>query len=363
MSNKEKFGAFDMSEIEAHQKKYASEVKDKYGHTNSYKESRMKTSKYTKEDWARIREESDHIMKSLASHMAKDPGLCLANFYMTPLPMNVIESGGFFIISILVLISHESLFPYNFLKNNPTGSLLFRYILPFSIPALTLGSISFLTSSEIPQLNPAIISGILIIFVAFISGLISILISLHIKIEIDKSRISEERAIVALKESEKVYRALTEDSPLMVCRFNLKNEIIYANTSYCKYHDQGVQDVLGQNFSELIPEDERELVKKSISSLSKNHQTISNNHRVQLKDGTIRWHRWTNRAIFDDDGYIAEYQSIGEDITEMVRIQQKLKDRNDELSKLNKEYESNNIELGKSNAKLKSALENLEKNN
>lgn len=73
MDKKEMFEAFDMSEIEKHKEKYAEEVKEKYGHTDTYKESQMKTSKYTKEDWAAIKDESDKIMEQIVNFMDNGP--------------------------------------------------------------------------------------------------------------------------------------------------------------------------------------------------------------------------------------------------------------------------------------------------
>jgi signal transduction histidine kinase len=35
-----------------------------------------------------------------------------------------------------------------------------------------------------------------------------------------------------------------------------------------------------------------------------------------MPDGSIRWQRWSDRAIFDKKGSIVEYQSVGRDITE-----------------------------------------------
>ncbi len=73
MSKKEMFDAFDMTEIEKKQQKYAEEVKQKYGDTDAYKDSQKKTSKYTKNDWASITGQSDEIYQRLANLMEKDP--------------------------------------------------------------------------------------------------------------------------------------------------------------------------------------------------------------------------------------------------------------------------------------------------
>lgn len=73
MDNKEMFKSFDMSVIEEHRKKYAEEAKQKYGDSDAYKESSKKTSKYTKEDWARIMAKKEEIDDKIIANMDKGP--------------------------------------------------------------------------------------------------------------------------------------------------------------------------------------------------------------------------------------------------------------------------------------------------
>jgi DNA-binding transcriptional MerR regulator len=73
MAKKEMFNAFDMSEIEKHQAKYAEEARQKYGNSDAYKESKRKTSQYSKEDWAKITAEQDENYKRIAAFIDKDP--------------------------------------------------------------------------------------------------------------------------------------------------------------------------------------------------------------------------------------------------------------------------------------------------
>ncbi|MEG1410018.1 MAG: MerR family transcriptional regulator [Terrisporobacter sp.] len=61
--NKMSFKEFDMKEIEAHKKKYADEVKNRWGNTDAYKESKEKTKKYSSSDWEGITEEMNSILK------------------------------------------------------------------------------------------------------------------------------------------------------------------------------------------------------------------------------------------------------------------------------------------------------------
>jgi DNA-binding transcriptional MerR regulator len=67
------FDEFDMSEIEQAKGKYAKEVESRWGKTDAYKQSKEKTSKYQKEDWAAVMKKSDEIIKLFADHLGEDP--------------------------------------------------------------------------------------------------------------------------------------------------------------------------------------------------------------------------------------------------------------------------------------------------
>ncbi len=60
------FKQFDMSEIENAKKQYAKEVKEKWGKTDAYAQSKAKTDKYTKADWQNISEEMAEIFGQFA---------------------------------------------------------------------------------------------------------------------------------------------------------------------------------------------------------------------------------------------------------------------------------------------------------
>jgi DNA-binding transcriptional MerR regulator len=73
MNNEDRLKAFDMSEIEKHQEKYAEEARRKWGHTDAYKESQKKTAKYSKEDWARLMMRQEEVFATIASLMDRSP--------------------------------------------------------------------------------------------------------------------------------------------------------------------------------------------------------------------------------------------------------------------------------------------------
>ena len=67
------FKEFDMTEIEATKKKYAKEVKERYGKTDAYKEYEVKTKNYDKDKWNDVNTEANEIFKTFADNKDKAP--------------------------------------------------------------------------------------------------------------------------------------------------------------------------------------------------------------------------------------------------------------------------------------------------
>lgn len=72
--NNMSFKEFDMNEIEENKKKYAKEVKERWGTSKAYEESEKKTSSYNKEKWGDVNQETSEIFKGFAELRNSDPG-------------------------------------------------------------------------------------------------------------------------------------------------------------------------------------------------------------------------------------------------------------------------------------------------
>lgn len=72
--NNMSFKEFDINEIEENKKKYAKEVKERWGNTKEYKESEKKTSSYSKEKWKIVGKNTNEIFKQFAELRNYDPG-------------------------------------------------------------------------------------------------------------------------------------------------------------------------------------------------------------------------------------------------------------------------------------------------
>jgi len=127
-----------------------------------------------------------------------------------------------------------------------------------------------------------------------------------------------------LHQSEMRYRSISEDMPVLICRFLPDGELTYVNKAYSKYFGKTAETLLGSSFLTLIPKEEHEQVANSLSTLTAESPSQSHEHKVHARDGKIRWHRWTNRALFDAGEKVVAFQSIGEDITEWKRTTERL---------------------------------------
>ena len=126
---------------------------------------------------------------------------------------------------------------------------------------------------------------------------------LELRIEkLDSAKERLKKTEQALRESEDRYRAVVEDIPALICSFRPGGEITFVNKAYCDYFNKTREELVGSNFTKLIPDSEQKDVMDNISALTLESPTMSHEHRVYASNGEIRWQHWTNRALFDDLG-------------------------------------------------------------
>ncbi|MBN1780398.1 PAS domain S-box protein [bacterium] len=120
----------------------------------------------------------------------------------------------------------------------------------------------------------------------------------------------------ALIRSEARYRAIVNDQTEFIIRWLPNGTRTYVNPAYCRYYGKSYEDLVGGNLFDNIHAKDRVRIKSKIKSLTPEHPVATDEHRRIMPDGALRWHLWTDRAIFDDNGKIREIQSVGRDITQ-----------------------------------------------
>ena len=151
--------------------------------------------------------------------------------------------------------------------------------------------------------------------------------------------ITERRTIErALDESERRHRAIVQDQSEFIVRWKSDGTRTFVNDAYCRVFGGSFDKLVGTSFFPLICESDRAKVLERISHLSPEHPVSTDEHRAILPNGAIVWQQWTDRAIYDDDGQLVEYQSVGRDVTERVLAER-------QREELIRELESKNAEL------------------
>jgi len=135
----------------------------------------------------------------------------------------------------------------------------------------------------------------------------------------------------ALVKSEVRYRAVVQDQTELICRFTPDGTLTFVNDAYCRYFGKKPEELLGHKLVPLIPEEDHKQVEKHFTSFSRENPVAEQEHRVIAPKGDVRWQRWTNRAIFDANGAIVEFQSVGRDVSERKKAEEALKEKEAQL--------------------------------
>lgn len=120
------------------------------------------------------------------------------------------------------------------------------------------------------------------------------------------------------------YRAIVEDQTELICRYLPTGTITFVNDACCRYYNKDKSNFLGLNFASLIPE-EYEKFTERIASFSRQNPVATSEYQVLTANGEARWQQWIDRAIFDHEGQVIEFQSVGCDITDLKQAEGALK--------------------------------------
>ena len=135
----------------------------------------------------------------------------------------------------------------------------------------------------------------------------------------------QKRAEEALRASEERYRAVVEDQSEYIRRFDRARRLTFVNGALCRLLDKSREDLLGVDFLEVMPEADPDTVKRRLRSLTAAHPAVGYELEIVLPDGSRRWQEWIDRALCDQAGKVQEYQSVGRDVTERKRAEQRVR--------------------------------------
>jgi diguanylate cyclase (GGDEF)-like protein/PAS domain S-box-containing protein len=123
--------------------------------------------------------------------------------------------------------------------------------------------------------------------------------------------------------SEGRYRAIVEDQTEFISRADSDGRYTFVNVAFARSVGREPHELIGLNVFELIDADEIQEVAAVIED-SPGSGSVTTEHKTVQPDGEVRWAHWTTRPVYDDRGQVAEYQSVGRDVTERKRAEERL---------------------------------------
>jgi diguanylate cyclase (GGDEF)-like protein/PAS domain S-box-containing protein len=129
----------------------------------------------------------------------------------------------------------------------------------------------------------------------------------------------------ALRIGEARYRGVVENQTEFISRFLPDGTLTFVNDALCRYVGKSQDELLGRRFFDFIPDEEGKKSAEHLYTVTPDNPTKSNTHRAVMPDGRVLWTQWTQRAIFDENGRMVEFQSVGRDITRQKKMEEELR--------------------------------------
>ncbi|MFP4289496.1 MAG: PAS domain S-box protein [Bacteroidales bacterium] len=139
--------------------------------------------------------------------------------------------------------------------------------------------------------------------------------------DITQRKALEEKLI----KSERKYRDLIENSYEIIYKLNQQGEITFLSPSWTRFLGHEVNEVEGKRIFDFLHPDDISNVLNIMGDAFKTGKRVQNFHyRIRHKNGHYCWHATSASPIRDDEGNIAEYLGVAQDVTEHVKTQHDL---------------------------------------
>ncbi|WP_426228343.1 PAS domain S-box protein [Pararhizobium sp. DWP3-4] len=142
------------------------------------------------------------------------------------------------------------------------------------------------------------------------------------------------RAEIALDRQRLEYYTLVQNIPDFICRISGDLRYTFVNDRYARLVGMPATDLIGQLLRDYVPVTDRKSLVTTLKSLSVQTPLATREQYRKLSDGSDLWLFWSNIAVFDG-GELAEYVTVGRDITELKQQQQRIAQQTAELQRKN----------------------------
>ena len=132
--------------------------------------------------------------------------------------------------------------------------------------------------------------------------------------------------------SERRWRDLLQNVNLLVAGVDKNGSINYVNPHFCEISGYPADEILGRPITMIVPEEVREdVLARFRDALAGNNIPPRYQGVLLKKDGSTRKVMWSNVAFKGPNGTVTGTLSIGQDVTDLRKAEQELKDEKERM--------------------------------
>ncbi|MCF8346400.1 MAG: PAS domain S-box protein, partial [Bacteroidales bacterium] len=147
---------------------------------------------------------------------------------------------------------------------------------------------------------------------------------------------TKEKAEKRAEENVIKYRLIVENQNDLIAIIDADKTLKYVSPNYCKTFGVNEDEILGTSFFPFVHPDDRELVTKSLETLTKPPHSSYHEERAKTVSGW-RWFAWSVKAVFDGNE-IFETIAVGRDISEKKEFEFELQQAKEKAEENEEKY-------------------------
>ena len=136
-----------------------------------------------------------------------------------------------------------------------------------------------------------------------------------------------------LRESEKLYRLIAENSTDMISKHTMDGVYTYASPACRALLGYEPEDLIGRTAYDFFHPDDLASIKETHSLVQKLPDTRTVSYRIRRKDGSYTWFETNSRSVPEDDtGEAPEILAVSRDVSRRKRVEDELQRSNERIA-------------------------------
>jgi PAS domain S-box-containing protein len=127
------------------------------------------------------------------------------------------------------------------------------------------------------------------------------------------------RALGDMHAQETRARSVVELQTEWITCYDTDLRLTFVNGAFARMEGRRQDEIVGTSMADMKDAEGLARMRAQLSTLTPEHPSASFDVPLTLKDGTKAYRRWTDLAVFDEQGQVREYLSVGRDVTEQKR--------------------------------------------